>query len=165
MSALTLRNASRGAHRTVVQVRPYNCTVYNGYGSPVHRPSTPVSRTPNGDGTGTKTAVLWYTVVYGWYLRRGQATLSSRLCVPWTISSRKSPRNPLLLQTLLALWQLRSDAQKYYRFSSRVPYPQSHPHPKAPLLITRLKALSASCQTFSELRLLTSMAHIFILRV
>src|ERR1700679_1058238 len=52
----------RGVHRTVVRVRPYNCTGRDGYGSTVHRPSTMVSRTPNGDGTGSKTAVVRYSV-------------------------------------------------------------------------------------------------------
>jgi hypothetical protein len=35
---------SRGAHRTVLRVRPYNCTVIDGYGSTVHHPSNLVSK-------------------------------------------------------------------------------------------------------------------------
>ena len=57
---------SRGACRTIVWVRPYIYTGIWWVQSTVHRPSTLVSGTLNGDGTGLKMAVLWYTVVYGW---------------------------------------------------------------------------------------------------
>jgi hypothetical protein len=58
----------RDAHYIILQVRPYNCTVYNGYSLSIHHPSSPVNRTPNGDRTGTKMAVLQYTEVCSWYL-------------------------------------------------------------------------------------------------